>query len=298
VRLWGRSMVNGLRLPGEWLERVEDILAGRVEPSRPRNAATVVVLRDHAEHGLQVFMLRRVASMAFAPGAYVFPGGSVDPRDGDQAIGWAGPTPQEWGAAFGADATVARELVCAAVRETFEETSVLLAGPTADSVVGDTQADAGGLGWERDRRALLDRSQSFARFLGRRGLVLRSDLLRPWAHWITPTVEPKRYDTRFFVAAMPEGQRALDVSTEADRVAWMRPADAVEAAGRGEMPMLPPTLATLADLTAYDSVPAVLAAEREIVVHEPTAEIIDGVPYLVLPGHATQGYDRKNGRHG
>jgi 8-oxo-dGTP pyrophosphatase MutT (NUDIX family) len=283
-------MVNGLKLPGEWLERIEDILAGRVEPPRPRDAATVVVLRDHHEHGLQAFMLRRVSSMAFAPGAYVFPGGSVDPRDGDRTTGWTGPSPQEWGTAFGADATLARELVCAAVRETFEETLVLLAGPAGDSVVGDTLTDEGAGGWEADRQALLDRSQSFAEFLDRRGLVLRSDLLRPWAHWITPAIEPKRYDTRFFVAAIPEGQRALDVSTEADQVAWVRPAEAVEAAQRGEMFMLPPTLATLADLTAYDSVAAVLAAHREIIVHEPTAEIIEGVPYLVLPEHAAQHY--------
>jgi 8-oxo-dGTP pyrophosphatase MutT (NUDIX family) len=282
-------MVNGLKLPTEWLERIEDLLAGRVAPPKPRDAATVVVLRDHADHGLQAFMLRRVSSMAFAPGAYVFPGGSVDPRDADATTGWTGPTPQEWGTAFGADATLARELVCAAVRETFEETLVLLAGPTQDSIVGDTLTDEDG-GWEADRQALLDRSQSFAEFLRRRGLVLRSDLLRPWAHWITPAIEPKRYDTRFFVAAIPEGQRAGDVSTEADRVAWVRPADAVEASSRGEMFMLPPTLATLTELMAYDCVSAVLAAERQIVVHEPTAEIIDGVPYLVLPEHAARHY--------
>ena len=288
-------MVNGLKLPAEWLERIEDLLEGRAEPPKPRDAATVVVLRDAAPAaglardegpGVEAFMLRRVSSMAFAPGAYVFPGGSVDPRDGDRSTGWTGPTPQEWGTAFGADATLARELVCAAVRETFEETLVLLAGPTGDSVVADTRGED----WEADRQALLDRSQSFAEFLDRRGLVLRSDLLRPWAHWITPTIEPKRYDTRFFVAAMPEGQRARDVSTEADRVAWVRPADAVEAARRGEMFMLPPTLATLTDLTAYDSVSAVLAAERKIVVHEPQAEIIDGEPYLILPEHAAQHY--------
>src|SRR6266567_939169 len=172
-------VMNGLKLPGEWRDRIEDLLAGRVEPPAPRHAATVAVLRDHPEHGLQAFMLRRVSSMAFAPGAYVFPGGSVDPRDGERSTAWTGPSPQEWGTAFGADPTLARELVCAAVRETFEESLVLLAGPTADSVIDDTR----GHEWEVDRQALLDRSQSFAEFLDRRGLVLRSDLLRPWAHW-------------------------------------------------------------------------------------------------------------------
>jgi 8-oxo-dGTP pyrophosphatase MutT (NUDIX family) len=281
-------VVNGLKLPSEWRERVEELLAGTVEPPVPRHAATVVVLRDHAVNGLQAFMLRRVSSMAFAPGAYVFPGGSVDARDGERHTRWAGPSPREWGRAFSADPKLARELVCAAVRETFEESLVLLAGATADSVVDDTRGED----WEADRQALLDRSQSFAEFLGRRGLVLRSDLMRPWAHWITPAVEPKRYDTRFFVAAIPEGQRAGDVSTEADQVVWVRPVDAVEKARKGEWPMLPPTLATLAELAEYGSVGEVLAAQREIVGYEPTTEIIDGEPYLVLPEDAAHHYPR------
>ncbi|MFI0354396.1 NUDIX hydrolase [Actinomadura sp. 9N407] len=253
--------------------------AGRLEPVPARHAATVVVLRDHDEHGLQAFMLRRVASMAFAPGAYVFPGGSVDPRDGEIAPGWSGPSPAEWGKAFNADETLARELVCAAVRETFEETLVLLAGPTGGTVVDDTRGDD----WEADRQALLDRSQSFGQFLERRGLVLRSDLLRPWTHWITPAIEPKRYDTRFFVAGMPAGQRARDVSTEADQVAWVRPAEGLERAAAGEWFLMPPTLATLSELAGYETVADVLAAPREIVVHEPIAEVIDDEVYLILP---------------
>lgn len=272
-------MVNGLKLPAEYRDQIENILAGRSEPVPARPAATVVVLRDHDRHGLQAFMLRRVRSMAFAPGAYVFPGGSVDPRDGEASPAWSGPPPAEWGSAFKADEKLARELVCAAVRETFEETLVLLAGPTGRTVVDDTRGDE----WEADRQALLDRSQSFREFLDRRGLVLRSDLLRPWAHWVTPKIEPKRYDTRFFVAAMPEGQRARDVSTEADQVAWVRPAEAAERAAKGEWMMLPPTIATLAELAEYESVADVLAARREIVVNEPTAEIIDGEAYLVMP---------------
>ncbi|MBT2206829.1 NUDIX hydrolase [Actinomadura sp. NEAU-AAG7] len=271
--------MRGRRLPRELWTRAEDVLSGRVEPAPARPAATVAVIRDHDEHGLQVFLLRRVRSMAFAPGAYVFPGGAVDPRDGEASLAWSGPPPAAWGAAFDADETLARELVCAAVRETFEESLVLLAGPTAETVVGDTRGDD----WEADRQALLDRSQSLADFLDRRGLVLRSDLLRPWAHWITPAVEPKRYDTRFFVAAIPAGQRAGDVSTEADRVAWVRPAEAAERGRTGEWLMLPPTVATLSELAAFETVADVLAAPREIIAYEPEAEIVDGEVYLVLP---------------
>ena len=272
-------MVSRLRLPDAFAEQARDVIEGRVEAARPRDAATVVILRDHPERGLQVFMLRRAASMSFAAGAYVFPGGSVDPRDGDRTIGWAGPDPAAWGVAFGAGETLAGELVCAAVRETFEESGVLLAGQTSDSVIDDTR----GADWEADRQALIDRTHSFAGLLDRRGLVLRSDLLRPWAHWITPAVERKRYDTRFFMAAIPPGQRARDVSTEADRVAWLNPADAVAQMRAGELVLLPPTLVTLLELTAYDSVAAVLATERDISPRLPEAEIIDGGVFLVMP---------------
>jgi 8-oxo-dGTP pyrophosphatase MutT (NUDIX family) len=279
-------MVSRLRLPGEFAERARGVIEGRLDVVRPRDAATVVLLRDHPRHGLQVYMLRRVASMAFAPGAYVFPGGSVDPRDADRTIAWAGPGSAEWGAVFGADETVAGELVCAAVRETFEESGVLLAGPTADSIVDDTRGDD----WEADRQALIDRTLSFAEFLDRRGLVLRADLLRPWAHWITPEIEPKRYDTRFFVAAIPPGQRARDVSTEADRVAWLPPGDALARARSGELILLPPTLGTLQELAAYDSVAAVLGADREISPRLPATAIVDGEVYLLLPDELGEAY--------
>ncbi|MGH3373494.1 MAG: NUDIX hydrolase [Actinoallomurus sp.] len=269
----------GLRLPERLAERARDISEGRVEAAAPRDASTVILLRDSPEGELLVYLLRRVSSMKFAPGAYVFPGGSVDPRDGDLAVGWSGPSPAEWGTAFGASETLARELVCAAVRETFEESGVLLAGPAEDAIVPDTSADD----WETDREALLDRSQSLAELLARRDLVLRGDLLRPWAHWITPEIEERRYDTRFFVAALPAGQRARDVSTESDRVTWMRPADAVAGARRGEMPMLPPTLVTLAELSGYGSVADVLAARRDIRPRLPEARVVDGEAFLVLP---------------
>jgi 8-oxo-dGTP pyrophosphatase MutT (NUDIX family) len=195
--------------------------------------------------------------MAFAAGMYVFPGGSVDPRDETLSdASWAGPPPAAWAGLLSADEGLTKALVCAAVRETFEESGVLLAGSGPDDVVADTTGDD----WETDRVALIDRSLSFAAMLDRRGLVLRADLLRPWAHWITPEVEPKRFDTRFFVAALPSGQRTRDVGGEADRVAWVRPADALAAADSGEMGMLPPTAFTLSELGTYADVAAVLAA--------------------------------------
>jgi len=231
------------------------------------------------EPGLCVYMLRRRPSMAFAPGAYVFPGGSVDASDGDAGIAWAGPDAAEWGRLIDAPAALARTLVCAAVRETFEESGVLLAGPTPETVLATT----GGEEWEADRRALLAGSLSLAGLLRRRGLVLRSDLLRPWARWITPVTEERRYDTRFFVAALPPGQHARDVSGEADETAWMDPGEALAAAGRREIALMPPTAITLAELRECGRVPAALAARRRITALIPEVVLAEGAAWLTVP---------------
>ncbi len=120
---------------------------------------------------------------------------------------------------------MAAGLVCAAVRETFEESGVLLAGPSPTEVVADTTGDD----WEADRRALEAKELSFTSFLERRGLVLRSDLLGAWAAWCTPEFEPRRFRTWFFVAALPPGQRTRDVSSESSSVTWMSALGACDA---------------------------------------------------------------------
>ncbi len=143
-----------------------------------------MLLKDTgAGAGPAVHMLRRRTSMAFAGGAYAYPGGGVDPRDDDRHVRWAGPPLDWWAGRLGVDRAGAQAIVCAAVRETYEEAGVLLAGPAPDAVVGDTT----GADWEADRAALVARELSFAEFLDRRGLVLRSDLLGAWTRWITPS---------------------------------------------------------------------------------------------------------------
>jgi 8-oxo-dGTP pyrophosphatase MutT (NUDIX family) len=245
------------RLAGPLLARARAYLDSAEAPVNARPAATVALLRDGPD-GVQAYLLRRVPTMAFASGMHVFPGGGVDPRDADAEVAWAGPPPAAWAQPLAADESLARALVCAAVRETFEESGVLLAGPDTDEIVADTS----GQGWEADRRALLDRSIAFTALLDRRGLVLRADLLRGWAHWITPEFEERRYDTRFFVAALPSGQRTRDVGGEADAVAWLSAASAVEGFEAGRLAMLPPTVATLRELAAYGSVTEVLDAAQ------------------------------------
>ncbi|WP_240969216.1 NUDIX hydrolase [Streptomyces sp. HNM0575] len=293
------SSTNGQWYPPEWPERIRALAAGELTPVTPRLAATVMLLRDGGEAGAgpEVHMLRRRTSMAFAGGAYAYPGGGVDPRDehwgagggrGDGGgsrpdDGWAGPSRKEWADRFGTDEATAQAIVCAAVRETFEEAGVLLAGPGAASVVDDTTGED----WERDRAALAAHELSFADFLDRRGLVLRSDLLGAWAHWITPEFEKRRYDTWFFVAALPEGQRTRNASTEADRTVWTRPGEAAAGYDSGELLMMPPTIAMLRQLAPYRTAAEVLAAstERDLTAVLAEARLEDGQVVLSWPGH-------------
>jgi 8-oxo-dGTP pyrophosphatase MutT (NUDIX family) len=296
-------------------QRLADIEAGRIAPAAPRDAATVMVLRpagaeapdgaadeaggaagaaagdDRHDPGVEVLMLRRVAAMKFAPGAYVFPGGAVDSADFDQEIGWHGPDPAEFGARLGAPPELARALVCAAVRETFEEAGVLLAGAPD----GGPLADPSGPSWEADRAALVAGALTLAELLSRRGLVLRADLLVPWARWITPEGEPRRFDARFFAAALPPGQVATGHAAESDRIAWLRPAAAIAAARAGEMSMLPPTATTLNDFAVPgaaadgdsvadgDAVAEILARRPVIEPVMPRLVLEDGAAWLLVP---------------
>ncbi|MCX4504360.1 NUDIX hydrolase [Streptomyces anulatus] len=282
-------MSQGQWYPPEWPDRIRALAAGELTAVAPRRAATVMLLRDPggkggAPGGPVVHMLRRRTSMAFAGGAYAYPGGGVDPRDDDRLIGWAGPPLEQWAARLGlATVTEAQAVVCAAVRETFEEAGVLLAGPTAGTVVGDTTGED----WEADREALVARDLSFAEFLDRRGLVLRSDLLGAWARWITPEFEPRRYDTWFFVAALPEGQRTRDVSTEADRTVWIAPAEAARRYDRGELLMMPPTVTTLRALAPYRTAAEALGAAdgQDMAPVLARARLEGGELVLSWPGH-------------
>lgn len=273
---------GGQWYPPEWPDRIRALADGSITPVEPRRAATVMLLRD-TPTGPAVHMLRRRASMAFAGGAYAYPGGGVDPRDEEHQVGWAGPSRSDWAARLGTDPATAQAIVCGAVRETFEEAGVLLAGETPDSVVGDTTGDD----WEADRLALVARELSFAALLDRRGLRLRSDLLGAWARWITPEFEPRRYDTWFFVAALPGGQRTRNASTEADRTVWIRPADAAAGYDKGELLMMPPTISTLRSLEPYGSAADALdaAAAQDLAPVLARASLEDGQLVLSWPGH-------------
>lgn len=239
------------RLPAGLVGRGEEV----ENPPIPKDSATVMLLREGG-HGVEVFLQRRVSAMAFAGGMTVFPGGGVDSRDTEDSVRWAGPQPEEWATRFGCDTSLARALVCAAVRETFEESGVLLAGTGSGEIVSDTSqyADA--------RAALVSRELSLAGFLAEAGLTLRADLLRAWANWVTPPVEPRRHDTRFFVAALPHGQSADGATTEAESSGWQRPETTLADAAEGKCMLMPPTWIALTEISEFAGTAEILGCER------------------------------------
>lgn len=276
-------------LPPHLVEHAREFAEGRRTPAEPRDAATVVLMRPGAD-GPEIYLLRRHTTMAFAGGMCVFPGGGVDPRDFDSEVGWAGPPPSVWAGQLLTSEEMARALVCAAVRETFEESGVLLAGPSPAEVVADTTGDD----WEADRRALEAKDLSFTSFLDRRGLVLRSDLLGAWAAWCTPVFEPRRFRTWFFAALLPSGQRTRDVSSESSSVLWMPALGACDAVDAEEIGMMPPTYVTCLEIGQYADPGAVLAAAqgRDMTMFTPT---VDADHRVSIPDRAVRLLETRRG---
>jgi len=214
-------------------------------------AATVVVVRD-GTGGLESYLQRRPRTMGFAGGLWVFPGGRVEEDDSDPAIDacWAGPPPPAWAERLGVGVAHARGLVVAACREAFEEAGLLL---------GDREAEREAAALAR--RDLLAGRRSFAAVLVGLGLRLDTARLRYWAWWVTPEAEPRRYDTRFFIANLSQ-DNAISAQglAEVERERWLPPG---EAAADQSMPMLPPTRFTLRDLAGFGTAREALSAAED-----------------------------------
>jgi 8-oxo-dGTP pyrophosphatase MutT (NUDIX family) len=207
-----------------------------------RDASTVVLLRDGAS-GVQAWLLTRVREMVFAGGMTVFPGGRVDRADAD--LPFTAGAGVETASRFGCDETTARALLGAAVRETFEETGVLLSTPVADLSGARTDVETGRV--------------SFGELLRANGLTVDATGLHPWSRWVTPPGEKRRYDTRFFVGLMPDGAEASDVTTESSEASWVGVEEALAQVQRGERRMLPPTIMTLSSLLPFATVAEAVA---------------------------------------
>jgi 8-oxo-dGTP pyrophosphatase MutT (NUDIX family) len=243
------------------------------QPSEPRHAATVILLREQAGE-IEVLLTRRHEQMSFMGGMWVFPGGTLCPADTSSAALALLAAPEELGCERFVDPQgqplpqpLCLGLAMAACRETFEETGVLLA-TTADG--HDVGSELLARMHER-RRAIVSQPELFATFLQEEHLRIRLDALLYWAHWITPSAVAKRFDTRFFVARLPPEQVPVIDAVEATQMVWMTPASLIAAAHDGAMKLSTPTLFNVMELAAsvrhHVSLDATFAAEarRDIV---------------------------------
>ncbi len=220
-----------------------------------RNAATILLLRQGGS-GVEVFMVQRPGRGIF-PHLHVFPGGKVDPADDGLEHLCVGLDDARASAHLGVPGGGLRYWVTA-IRECFEECGVLLAYRDDRPFVGS--GDDERTRFDRYRHALATRDDDLAALARREGLRLATDRVLYFSHWITPPTAPARFDTRFFVAAMPDGQRAVGHSGETVAGTWVRPCDALANFAAGAWQMIHPTLTTLRTASRFDTVRDLLAA--------------------------------------
>ncbi len=190
-----------------WLE------FGERTPSKARYASSVVLLKDGPD-GVQTYLGYRGGVSPL--GSVSFPGGSIEAHDND-TVDWVGPSPALWAKSMGmVDEALARRHVVAAIRETFEETGILLAGQDASSLVEGTQ----GAEWMDAREAIADQDKTFPEMLAKRGLGLRTDLLKPLVNWVSPDFAHRRFDIRYFAAAAPVNQTPSLLSSKGIWARW------------------------------------------------------------------------------
>jgi len=226
-------------------------------PVAPLPSSTVILLdEDAAGRGpFRILMVKRHGSVTF-PGVHAFPGGVVDPADAD-APGATLPADQRWASPqAGDDASTALPYWVAAARELFEEVGVLLAVREGRMVCGPLGPEA------RALRERLHGAIGFAALLAEIDAVPATHTLYSFARWVTPSVNPRRFDTRFLVGRMPVGQEPCPDGTETESCAWYTPAAALDAYLAGEIELIPPTVRTLDDLARFPSVDAALGHAR------------------------------------
>ena len=260
-------------------------------PIRP--AATVMLVRD-GDDGLEVFMMQRTLSAAFAHGMYVFPGGKVDAADRAGHFEPIcdglddGPASARLGLESGGLAWYV-----AAVREVFEEAGVLLARRNGDDDVVDLDEPAIAARYNEARHAVHEGRLDFARFCADEGLLLLVDRLHLVDHWITPRGERRRFDTRFFLGAAPPAQHPLHDDKETIASRWVRPTDAIDLWHAGELQMLPPTIATLEVLLPHATADEAVSAAAAVGIPEPVLPkviVVDG-KFVGIKRPGDEGYD-------
>jgi 8-oxo-dGTP pyrophosphatase MutT (NUDIX family) len=255
------------------------------EAVAPRPASTILLLRDSTvtRGEIEVFMMVRHYEIDFSSGALVFPGGSVD--KGDQEI-IANPALYSGGEGLDASALSFR---IAAIRETFEESGILLARISGSNTLVDARR-AGEIE-AAHRSALCEGKTTFSKILADNGLLLAFDELVPYAHWITPEGMPKRFDTWFFLAAAPPEQAGAHDGRESTDSIWLSPREALAGGESGRFKLPFPTTRNLIKLGRQPSVRAALDDIRgkPVVTVLPVMTKLNGGRQLRIPREA--GYD-------
>lgn len=255
----------------------------KAPPPPPRPATTVLLVRPSqpgdAASPLEVFMVVRHHQIDAFSGALVFPGGKLEEADGD---------PRLVARCGGADKISPAELKfrVAGVREAFEECGILLARkPGQRSVVG--AADLEGIE-QRWRAKLANDDASIVDLVEAENVELATDLMTPYAHWITPTFAPRRFDTWFFLAEAPEDQIALHDGSESVDSVWIQPQTAIDEAASGKRTLVHATTKNLELLAEAKTVAEALsqASQRKIVTVQPWVEERDGKRFLHIPPDA------------
>jgi 8-oxo-dGTP pyrophosphatase MutT (NUDIX family) len=212
----------------------------------------VILLRDRTEEPYEVFLVRRHRNQAFMGGAYVFPGGRLDYADADPELaacigGFRAADAKRLLQETDLPEATALGLFVAAIRETFEEAGILLARDARGNVV-DLSAPETAARFSCYRLELHEGRLTLAELVRREGLIFAPDLLVPYAHWITPEIEPRRFNTRFFLARLPEGQVPVHDRLELTESSWMTPAFALAEHEAGRIVLMPPTMKTMEEL--------------------------------------------------
>ena len=225
--------------------------------AEPRLAATVILIREY-EGEVQAYLLKRSAQSGFMPENYVFPGGTVDVEDSDSRK-WEKHVDMDvegvvrkLGGVLSDEDTYAHSI--AAIRETFEEAGVFLAHKDEQFERGLEKI------CELRRNNVLHRGWLRERVVSE-GWILAFSRLSRWAHWITPTIRTRRYDTRFFLAFMPQAQECVSDSRETTHGIWVSPEEGLTGNLQGKLPLSPPTLVTLHELLQY---PDISSLEKEV----------------------------------
>ncbi len=263
----------------------------------PRDAATVILVRTLNDGSWELFLARRHRRQSFMAGAFVFPGGQLEKSDCESEIS---------SLVFAADGFHPQVLLqdgsltpdralgffVAAIRETFEEAGIFLAGDSKGNFITFHQEEAL-TRFAAHRQALNSASISFADILRKEKILLFPDALIPYSHWITPEGEGKRFDTRFFLARLPEGQKTVSDYSELTEFLWVTPQNALSMHYARKIILMPPTLKTVMELTQFSSVDELFAAAKRRILYPILPQIFEqGVLLPHDPEYGLEQYRR------